>query len=449
MLDYLRDVGERPAWQPVPARAKELLRSALPVRPMDLESVYREFAQNILPYPTGNIHPRFFGWVHGSGTPVGALADFLAATMNANLGGREHAAVYVEREVIAWFCELFGFGSRGSGIVLSGTSIANFAGVLVARTAKCGRDGRARGLDQVHHKLVGYASGATHGCVRKAFEMAGLGGDALRIIETDAEHRIDVAALERAIAQDRAAANVPFLLVGNAGTVDCGAIDPLENLADVAGRNELWFHVDGAFGALAALSEKLRPALRGIERAGSIAFDFHKWLHVPYDAACLLVRDEAVHRETFASEGPYITRMSRGTAAGAPWFADFGPDLSRGFRALKVWFTLKVFGSARLAQAIEMNCAQAGAFAGLLREDPRFEIAAPVPLNIVCFRLYNGSDEQADNLAVALQESGQAVISSTTVDGRRALRACFTNHRTTEGDVRAVYEALRKLAPST
>ncbi|GAC1387563.1 MAG: aspartate aminotransferase family protein [Vulcanimicrobiaceae bacterium] len=447
MLDYLQDVRDQPTWQPPPEHVKEAFAGrTLPTQGTSLEAVFEAFSKTILPYPTGNIHPRFFGWVHGSGTPVGALSDFLAAVMNSNVGGREHAAVYVERQVIAWFCDLFNLGTRASGLLLGGTSMANFAGILVARTACLGHTARSEGLDQHHAQLVGYASSATHNCLRKAFEMAGLGSDALRVIATDSAHCIDLKELNDAIARDRAAGLVPFLIVGNAGTVDVGAIDPLGALADIAEREGLWFHVDGAFGAMAALSQSLAPRLIGIERAGSIAFDFHKWLHVPYDAACLLVRDENLHRQTFASEGPYITRMDRGLAAGAPWFADFGPDLSRSFRALKVWFTIKHFGTQRLAAAIEMNCRQATLLSERIQAGDHFELAAPVSLNVVCFRRRGTDSVQADALndalAIAVQESGQAVISSTTIAGHRVLRACFTNHRTRDEDIDILYQAL-------
>jgi len=445
MVDYLQSVGDRPTWQPVPQAVKDALAEPLPADGMSLADVYERFAHLILPYPTGNISPRFFGWVHGSGTPAGAIAELLAATMNSNVGGREHGAVYVERQVIKWFCELFKLGDSASGILLSGTSLANFVGILAARTAQLGRSVREAGLEQRTHPLVGYASAATHSCVRKAFEMAGLGSDALRVLPIDARHRMRTDALAAAIARDRAQGCVPFLVVGTAGTVDVGAFDPLEELAQIAHANAMWFHVDGAFGAMTMLSNRLRHLADGIERADSIAFDFHKWLHVPYDAACVLVRDGEVHRQTFASEGPYITRMTRGLAAGAPWFADFGPDLSRGFRALKIWFTLKHFGTQRLAAAIEENCNQAAVLAGLIQNSPEFELAAPVALNVVCFRhatRIEAGDALNDEIAIRVQESGRAVISSTTVEGRRALRACFTNQRTTQRDVHELFDAI-------
>ena len=446
LVDYLSTVDAREAWRPVPEAVKEALDEPLPTDGMPLSQTYDQFARLILPYPTGNISPRFFGWVHGSGTPAGALADFLAASMNSNVGGRDHGAVYVERQVIRWFCELFQLGPTASGILLSGTSLANFVALLVARTARLGHQVRERGLDQRTDCLVGYASAATHSCVRKAFEMAGLGSDALRVLPIDARHRIDITALQKAIEHDRKAGLRPFIIVGNAGTVDVGAFDSLDELAAIAKEHNVWFHVDGAFGAMTVLSKKLLHLARGIERADSIAFDFHKWLHVPYDAACVLIRDGEMHRQAFASEGPYITRMTRGLAAGAPWFADYGPDLSRSFRALKVWFTLKHFGSRRLAESIERNCEQAQLLARLIEASEDFELAAPVALNIVCFWLRDADDGLNDEIAIRVQLSGRAVLSATTVEGRRALRACFTNHRTTERDVHELFDAVKAAA---
>jgi aromatic-L-amino-acid decarboxylase len=450
-LDYLRDVRDRPVWQPVPDAIKDQLRSAMPQEGSSFEDVYREFTQTILPYVTGNIHPRWWGWVHGTGTPGGAIADMLAAIMNSNVGGRDHGAVYVERQVIAWFRDLFGWPQSASGLLVIGTSAANLAAVLVARTHALGHDVREQGLQQQTPALTGYASAATHACLRKAFENAGLGSANLRVLPVDEQHRIDPQQLAQAIARDREADRKPFLIVGNAGTVDVGAIDPLDELAQLAQREGLWFHVDGAFGAAAYLCERLRPQLHGIERADSIAFDFHKWLHVPYDAGCVLVRDGEIHRATFASEGPYITRMKRGLAAGEPWFTDYGPDLSRSFRALKVWFTMKEHGARGLAAAIERNCDQAQYLRRQIEQGELFEITAPVALQIVCFRprIAGLPDELLDRLTdesvVRLQESGIAVISSTTIDGRRSMRACITNHRTNEDDLDLMLAELHRI----
>ena len=450
-VDYLRDVRERPAWQPVPAEIKARFDEGLPQRGMPLEDVYREFVHAILPYATGNIHPRFWGWVHGSGTPSGALADFLAAVMNSNVGGRDHGAVYVERQVVRWFRDLYEWPAEADGLLVMGTSEANLIAVIVARARALGQHVREAGLSQHSAALTAYASSATHACVRKAFEIAGLGSANLRVLPVDGAHRMRPDDAAAAIASDRAAGLRPFLLVGTAGSVDVGSIDPLDDLADLAQREGLWFHVDGAFGATAYLSERLRAKLRGIERADSVAFDFHKWLHVPYDAGCVLIRDGELHRAAFASEGPYITRMARGLGAGAPWFADYGPDLSRGFRALKIWFTIKEHGASGLAAAIERNCEQARYLESLLAADDAFELAAPVELQIVCFRPRvpglgaDQIDRLTDESVMLLQESGIAVVSSTTIFSRRALRVCITNHRTQDEDLALLLETLRSI----
>jgi glutamate/tyrosine decarboxylase-like PLP-dependent enzyme len=451
-IDRLEGIREAPAWQAVPAEVKARLAQPLPEEPMELEAVCREFVHAILPYPTGNIHPRFFGWVHGSGTPSGALADFLAAMMNSNVGGRDHGAVYVERQVIAWARQLFSFPPESSGVLTVGSSTANLIAILAARTSLLGPSAREHGIDPSLGRLVGYCSVATHSCVRRAFEVSGLGSESLHVLPAGGDHRLDPAGLERAIADDRRRGLRPFLVVGNAGTVDVGAIDPLDALADIAARERLWYHVDGAFGATAILAPSVAPRLRGIERADSIAFDFHKWLHVPYDAGCVLVRDGEAHRAAFATSSPYLTRMPRGTAGGTPWFTDYTIDLSRGFRALKTWFTIKEHGTKRLGEAIENNVRQAKLLAATIERRAAFELLAPVQLNIVCFR-HKGAglagtelDRFNEELVTRLQESGTAVTSLTTVDGKRAIRVNITNHRTRDDDLVVLLDALERIA---
>ena len=449
----MQGVRERPVWQEVPAEVRERLREPMPLEPSPLGDVYDEFVKNVLPYPTGNIHPRFFGWVHGSGTPTGALADLLAGAMNSNLGGRNHGAIYVERQVIEWFRALFGFPQESSGVMTIGTSAANLIAILVARTRALGMRVREDGLSGAQ-RLTGYASAATHGCVRRAFEAAGLGSASLRVLATDALHRTDPQAVADAVAADRAAGMLPFLLVGNAGAVDTGAIDPLDDLATLAQRENLWFHVDGAFGATAMLAPSLAPRLAGIERADSVAFDFHKWLHAQYDAGCVIVRDGELHRATFASTPSYLTRMPKGLASGQPWFTDFTIDLSRGFRALKVWFIIKEHGSRALGETIEANVRQAKLLGETIDADPDFELLAPVGLNVVCFRYrapgLSGGELDAfnDELVIRIQESGVAVTSSTNVGGRRAIRVCIVNHRTRDEDLAILLDELRAQAKS-
>lgn len=440
MIDYLRDVRARPVWQKPSDAARARLAAPLPAEPTPLAAIYEDFQAAILPFATGNIHPGFFGWVHGSGTPTGMLAELLAAGMNPNLGGREHAAIHVERQIIAWCRALFGFPEGASGLLVTGSSTANLIAVIVARTARLGAGVRARGLRDAP-RLTAYAARSAHGCVAKAMEIAGLGSDALRLLPLDAARRLDLAALAQAVAADRQAGATPFLVVGTAGTVDTGAVDDLQGIAAFAAAEGLWFHVDGAFGALARMSPELAPRVAGIERADSIAFDFHKWAHAPYDAGCILVRDGAAHRAAFATEPPYLARYDRGVAAGAPWFADYGPELSRGFRALKVWFTWREHGTSGLGAAMLKNCRQAEALAAAIDDADDLERLAPVGLNIVCFRWRRpGIDDEAldrinKEIVADTQESGVAVPSSTILDGRLAIRVNLTNHRTTMADL--------------
>ena len=275
-----------------------------------------------------------------------------------------------------------------------------------------------------------------------AMDISGLGSDALRIVGTDARHRIDVTKLRQAIRADRAAGHQPFLVIASAGTVDTGAIDDLNAIASLCQDEGLWFHLDGAFGALAKLSPELAPRLAGIEAADSIAFDFHKWGQVPYDAGFLLVRDATQHLDAFSSPAAYLRRETRGMAAGACWPCDLGPDLSRGFRALKTWFTLKTFGLAQIGATIARSCELARYLEARISAEPRLELLAPAQLNIVCYR-YKAADSDRFNadLAIAIQQSGTAAPSTTTINGHLAIRACITNHRTQPSDIDALIRA--------
>ena len=453
VIDDLAAVRETGAWRPVPDAVKAALREPLPRGGEPLHATYARFAELIRSYPTGNQHPRFFGWVHGAGTPAGVLAELLAAGMNANVGGREHAAVYVERAVIAWFIELFCFPSTASGILTSGTSMGNLLAVVAAREAAQ----RTHDDDpNVTSQLTAYASAGVHDSVAKALRIAGLERGALRSIAVDRTGAMDLGALRERIADDRRAGKKPFLIVATAGSVDRGAFDPVGELADLCAAERLWLHVDGAYGALAICSPSHAHLVAGIERADSLAFDAHKWLQAPYAVGCVLFRDERAHRDAFASTPDYLVRAERGAAAGAPWFADYGLELSREFRALKVWFTLRHYGIDRLGAAIGRTCELAAALGRQVEAHVELELLAPVTLNVVCFRYVRpgatGAELDALNNAIAIevQERGEAVPSTTRIDGRRALRACIINHRTNHDDVdalvRSVVDAGRAIA---
>jgi len=412
----------------------------LPTTPSDLEEVYEEFRRYVLPYPTGNIHPRFWGWVMGNGTPTGMMAEMLAAAMNSNLGGLAQAGGHVETQVIDWCKEMLGFPRESSGVLVSGGSIANLVGMTVARNSRAGYDVRADGVAGSARPMRIYASSEVHSSVRKGVEILGLGHKALRLIPVDKEYTINVSALREAIREDRKRGELPLCVIGCAGTVNTGSIDPLDALADICREEELWFHVDGAFGALAALSPALRPLVRGMERADSIAFDMHKWMYLQYEVGCTLVRDADAHRRSFTLTPEYLEHTTRGIAGGDIWFSDYEVQLTRGFRALKVWMSIKEHGIEKFGRLILQNVEQARYLESLVLAHPELELVAPVPLNIVCFRFIkrSGTPEEHNTLnkelLLRLHEGGVAAPSYTTLAGTYALRVCVTNHRSKKED---------------
>jgi aromatic-L-amino-acid decarboxylase len=449
MMDYIANIREQPVWRPIPDDVRARFQVSLPQQSTDLAEVYQEFREFIAPYATGNVHPGFMGWVHGGGSAVGMLAEMLAAGLNANLGGRDHIPIEVERQIVDWTRLMFKFPKEASGIFVTGTSMANLMAVLVARTGILGPSVRQHGIGNI--PLVAYTSTAAHGCIAQAMDLAGFGRESLRRINTDRSHRIDVAALRERIECDRRSGATPFLVVGSAGTVDIGAIDDLQALSALCREENLWFHIDGAYGALGVLSPAVAPRLVGLEQADSVAFDFHKWGQVPYDAGFLIVRDGVQHRDAFAAPVAYLRRETRGLAGGSPWPCDFGPDLSRGFRALKTWFTLKTYGTEKLGAMIGRTCALARYLESKILAEPQLELLAPVQLNIVCFRYRVSESMKAQDvdtvnaaIVVDIHESGIAAPSTTTIEGQLAIRAAIVNHRTDTCDLDALVGAVMK-----
>ena len=447
-LEKMRTAKEGPVWTPPTQQLKSNLAQPLPKTSTDEEAIAAALI-DLLPYGVGNTHPRFFGWVHGSGSPGNLLADIAASAMNANCGGRDHAGIYVERQVIEWCKSLFSYPESASGLIVSGTSMATIIAAKTARDAALDFANRRAGLGA--HRLVGYTSAQAHSCLARAFDMIGLGTDALRAVPTHADYTIDIDALRQVITDDRAAGNVPFFLAGTAGTVNTGAIDDLESLSDVAEQEQLWFHVDGAFGASGITSAHVAPQLKGIERSDSLAFDFHKWMHVNYDAGCVLIRDADLHRRAFANRPDYLAANGQALAGGDPWPVDFGPELSRGFRALKVWAHLMQHGTEKIGELITRNCEQATYLERLVTDNPNLELLAPVSLNICCFRYIasDKGDQELDalngDIVAHLQLRGIAAPSTTRLHGRLAIRVNLTNHRTQQSDIDILHDAVDRI----
>ncbi len=450
MMDYLRTISDRPVWTPPSETAKTELQRGLPESAESIGQIYEEFKTYILPYNKGNVHPRFWAWVQGTGTPFAMLAEMLAAGMNPNLGIGDHAAMYVENQVIDWCKQMLGYPASASGLLVSGGSIANITGILVARNAFDERI-RKEGVRVLPGQLVLYASSETHSCQQKAVEVAGLGADALRKVPVNADFRMDVAKLRAMIAEDKATGNIPFCIVGNAGTVNTGAIDPLEEILQVCRQENLWFHVDGAFGALAKLTPDYQELLNAIEQADSVAFDLHKWMYLPYEVGCVLIKNAQLHRNSFAMQPNYLLKHERGLSGGPDPHSNYGLELSRGFKALKVWMSFKEHGIAKFARLIRQNIAQAFYLGDLVEKAPLLELLTPVTLNIVCFRFNPGNLNQEQlnylnkEILIRLHEEGVAAPSYTMLHGNYAIRVANVNHRSQKDDFQALVEGVLRI----
>lgn len=434
MFAHLEGIRRQPAWREMPAEAKAAFDVPLPTSAQGIETAYRAFLDHVLPYTAGNVHPRFWGWVKGSGSVEGMLTELLTAGLNVNAGGFDIPATYVELQVLAWCRTMMGFPADSGAAIVSGGSMANFVALAAARDAVAGAAAE-EGLRTLEAPLAFYCSDQTHNSVAKSLRLLGLGREALRAVPTNTAYQLDLSALDRMIAEDRGRGVRPGCVIGNAGTVNTGATDDLVALAAVCRREGMWFHVDGAFGAVAMLSPSLRPIMNGLEQADSLAFDFHKWLHVQYDAGCVLVRDAENHRKPFSEPASYLKWMDRGFGAGPAAFRDYAPELSREFRALKIWMAFVAHGIDQYRRLAEQNVAQAAYLSALVEKDGALELLAPTALNIVCFRYCRaGLDDETLNgvnqeILMRLQEEGVAVPSGTMLRGKFAIRCAITNHR--------------------
>lgn len=452
MIDYLKGQRSRKIWKPLPENVLASFQKPVPHSGSPLDSIYQEFTDNILNYAMGNPHPSFWGWVISNGTPTGMLAEMLAAAMNSNLGGGTHSASFVEGQVVEWLKEMFMFPPESSGLLVSGGTMANLIGLAVARNTKI-PNARKEGMKRIYRM---YCSTETHSSVQKSVELMGMGSDALRFIRVDENLRIDIPELEKAIEKDIANGLVPICIIGTTGTTNTGSVDDLPTLAKLAKKYNTWFHVDGAFGALTHLTPDFKYLADGIELADSLAFDLHKWMYLPYGIGAVLVKDKDAHLNAFSLTPPYLEHGTRGVAGGNTWWSDYGIELSRDFKALKVWMGIKEHGIEHIGKVIQKNIEQAQYLESLVKQENSLEVVAPVPMNIVCFRYVCDLPNEKLNainqeILILLHERGLAVPSYTTLNGKYAIRTCITNYRTEKLDleklVRDVVEIGNELKP--
>lgn len=456
----------------------EQIGGELPTEAASLDRLLDD-CRTILENSRNNGHPRFFGYVASPATAPGAFADLLASALNTNVTSWRSgpASTEVERTVVGWLARLIGYSSEtraAQGLLTSGGSMANLTALLIAQRTKSDTSVASRGLWNSSAPMTIYASEQIHMSIPKAADILGLGREQVRLVKCDENFRMNVEDLRRRISQDLEAGLKPFCVVGSAGTVNTGAVDPLNEIADVAAEFDLWFHIDGAYGALAAVDETKRPLFKGLERADSLSLDPHKWLYIPLDSGCLLFRDEARARAAFSFDEADYIKVHEQDATEAFAFWNYGPELSRRFRALKIWLTFRYYGTKRIAAAISEDNTLAAYLGECVEQANDFEMLAPPVLSICCFRYVplslqltakirtgnapgnvpatRGAEREAalDQLNAkimnAVQRGGRAYLSNATLDGKFALRICITNFRTTRTDIDETLDIIRDAA---
>lgn len=455
LLERLPELPVRRGWSAEEVR--EAVALPIPDEPMPDDELLRYLREVLFEWSTYLGHPRFMAYISGAGTVPGAVADLLAAGVNMNVGGWQLApsATEIELALTRFFAgEMFGLPPTAGGLIVSGGAMANFVGLKVARDRRAGWDVRNDGI-LAGPQLGMYLSTETHVVSDRAADMLGIGWGNVRHVAVDEDFRMRVDELRAQIARDREAGVRPFAVVGSAGTVSTGAIDPLEAIADVCAEEGLWFHVDGAYGGPATLAEDLRPRFAGIERADSIAFDPHKWLYTPHSGACVLLRDFSMLEGSFNAEPSYVHQDKEITHAGLD-LGRHGPQFSRSFWALKIWVSLLAHGRRAYGRRISHDAELARYLAARVEEHAAFELACPVTLSICCFRyvppdLPEGPGREDylsllnERLMARMQLDGRVFLSNAVLGDRFVLRVCIVNFRTEAEDMDAVLEVAEEL----
>lgn len=454
LVEHLTRLPDGPVYQPVPSHERQtILSQPLPLDGVDPRQIIVDILDDLFRFPMGNNHPRFFGWVNSPAAPVSIIASLLSAGLNPSCAGGDHAAIYLERVVLDWIKLLLGIPGDAMGLLVGGGSAANLIGLAVARhvlLARAGWDIRGRGLNGAPPLAI-LMTDQSHSSITKAVELMGMGSKSIRLVPADHHYRMDIGELARILENECGGERASAIVVANAGTVNTGAVDPINEIAELCAEHGLWLHVDGAYGAPAILADETRHLFRGLGRADSIAVDPHKWLYVPVDCGCVIVRDEPAMRQTFSMVPPYL----KDSSGAPPWFSEYTYEQTRPFRALKLWAALRERGVAGYRADISHDLRLARRLGNQIQESSDFELVAPVTLSVVAFRYrpagLSADADKIDSLNSALpravQEQGRIFLSGTTLGGRPVLRACFVNFRTTERDVDEILDAVRAAAP--
>jgi len=451
MVDHIKNIREQP-FRRATKEESSRIRVPLTKEGEGEEETYRAFVRDVLPSMTQQKSPKFWALVVGGGTPYGMLADLLQSGTNVGSDDPDSAAYDVNQQALEWMKELLDYPRDASGTFVSGGSEASFTGLAVARNAKAQVDMKKEGMQGVPRKMTLYVSDEGHHCLERSVELLGLGGDALRWVKTDDECRIDIASLKREIEKDRSKGSHPFCVIGCAGTVNSGAFDDFNTLADLAEKEKMWLHVDGAFGAWVKISETHRHLAEGMERADSLAVDLHKWMYMPYGIGCTLVRHPREHLSTFiyGHEAEYLKTMQGYYPDGMQTY-NLGLRLSNEFLSLRVYMLLRAYGKEKYRRLIQQNLDQIGYLASQIGRAPDMEVTAPVTSNVVCFRYNPGGlgEEQLQKLNQSilyeLWRQHLGCVSDTTIKGRYMLRACNVNHRSRREDFDWLVAEVKKL----
>ncbi len=448
---YYETLAGRPIVVPTTSEAlRGRLAEGLPQDGASFGELLDELDATVVAHSRHNAHPRFFGYISSPGAPVATVGSMIQSALNINVTCWRSgpAATELEHVTVNWLKEILDYPASSAGLLTSGGSMANFAGLAAARSAKAAGNVVRDGLAAAGRSMRVYVSREGHFSVAKAAGMLGIGESNVREVDTNDRFQMDTADLERLIGEDRASGALPFCVVASAGTTATGAVDPLREIAEIARRYDLWLHVDAAYGGFAALDPQARPLFDGMAEADSVALDPHKWLYLPVGCGCVLYKDPAMARAAFSHSAEYTRTIGlEHDEAFAFW--DYGPELSRPFRALDLWLLVKYAGARRLGEAIARNIACAKHLERMVQESADFEMLAPVELSVFCFR-YKAAEGDLDALneriLLALQRGGSTYLSNASLRGRFALRGCVLNYRTTFEDMERVLEDVRKVA---